>query len=78
MMPDPPGRQCPNPSEISPGDCGLIVFRFFVWCALVVWLGGFTFYGAVVIPTAHRILGTHLDVGFITQEVTRWRDLSGR
>lgn len=37
-----------------------------------IWWGGLTFYATVVIPTAHEILGTHLDVGFITREVTNW------
>ena len=55
----------------------LIVFRSLVLCALMVWLGGFAFYGAIVIPTAHHVLGTHLEVGFITQEVSNWLNYGG-
>ena len=51
--------------------------RFLIMVAVVVWLGGFTFYAAVVIPTAHDVLGTHLEVGFITQKVTHWLNLGG-
>lgn len=51
--------------------------RFLIMATVVVWLGGFTFYAAVVIPTAHHVLGTHLEAGFITQQVTQWLNLSG-
>lgn len=40
--------------------------------AFAFWMGGFTFYAAVVIPTAHEVLGSHLEVGFITRQVTWW------
>ena len=36
--------------------------RFLFALFFIVWLGGFTFYAAIVIPTAHRVLGTHLEV----------------
>ena len=51
--------------------------RFLVVVALAVWFGGFTFYAAVVIPTAYEVLGSHREVGFITQQVTRWLNLIG-
>jgi hypothetical protein len=41
------------------------------------WMGGLTFYALVVIPTAEQVLGNHHDVGFITQKVTYWLNLSG-
>jgi len=41
------------------------------------WMGGLTFYALVVIPTAEHVLGNHRDVGFITQQVTIWLNLSG-
>jgi len=41
------------------------------------WMGGLTFYALVVIPTAEHFLGNHRDVGFITQQVTIWLNLSG-
>lgn len=40
-------------------------------------MGGLTFYALVVIPTAEQVLGNHHDVGFITQQVTNWLNLSG-
>ena len=51
--------------------------RFLVLVAFSFWMGGFTFYAGVVIPTAHEVLGSHREVGFITQQVTRWLNLSG-
>ena len=51
--------------------------RFLVVFALAVWFGGFTFYAAVVIPSGHEVLGSHREVGFITQQVTRWLNLIG-
>lgn len=47
-----------------------LVGRVIVVVAGAVWLGGLTFYAAVVIPTAHDVLGSHREVGFITQRVT--------
>jgi len=41
------------------------------------WMGGLTFYALVVIPTAEHVLGNHREVGFITQQVTMWLNLSG-
>ena len=35
-----------------------------------VWLGGFTFYALVVVPTGHHVLRSKVRQGFITQEVT--------
>jgi len=52
-------------------------WRFACIGLLAFWQGGFTFYGAVVIPMAHRVLGTHLAVGFITQRVANWLNLIG-
>jgi hypothetical protein len=42
----------------------LSIFAFFLW-----W-GGFTFYAAFVIPTGQKILGSHVQMGFISQQVT--------
>jgi hypothetical protein len=77
-----PERAAMTPSPIpgppgAPAPLGLLCFRFAVFMAVMFWLGGFTFYGAVVIPAAHEVLGTHLEVGFITQRVTRWLNLGG-
>ena len=54
-----------------------ILWRFIVLAVVAVWLGGFTFYAAFVIKIAQRVLGSHLRVGFITQEVTRVMKLWG-
>lgn len=51
--------------------------RYAVILAFAFWMGGFTFYAAVVIPTAHDVLGSHREVGFITQRVTRWLNGAG-
>lgn len=62
--------------NIPTARCG-VLFRFVTMAIIIVWLGGFTFYAAVVIPTAHHVLGTHLEVGFITRQVTHWLNLGG-
>jgi hypothetical protein len=51
--------------------------RFIVISAIAFWLGGFTFYAGVAIPTGVQVLGTHKAVGFITQGVTRWLNVAG-
>ncbi len=42
-----------------------------------MWMGGFTFYAEVVIPTAAKVLGSERHVGFITQQVTGWLNWIG-
>jgi hypothetical protein len=41
------------------------------------WQGGFTFYAAVVVPVGQHELGSHLQQGFITRQVTNYLNLSG-
>ena len=41
-----------------------------------LWWGGFTFYAVAVIPTAQKVLHSHVKVGFITQEITHWLNLA--
>jgi hypothetical protein len=41
------------------------------------WQGGFTFYAAVVVPIGQQVLGSHLQQGFITRQVTDGLNLSG-
>lgn len=53
-----------------------LVLRFFSVLALAVWVGGFTFYSAVVIPVLHDVLGS-LDTGYVTQRVTDFLNASG-
>ena len=45
--------------------------------ALVLWVGGLSFYALAVIPEAHEVLGGHRPVGFITRRVTVWLNLLG-
>jgi hypothetical protein len=53
------------------------VRRFLFAAAVAFWLGGFTFYSAVVIHVGHRVLGSQLKQGFVTQRVTNWLNLAG-
>ena len=46
-----------------------LVLRFVCFLSLSIWVGGFTFYSAVVIPVLHESLGS-LETGLITQRVT--------
>jgi hypothetical protein len=41
------------------------------------WQGGFTFYAAVVVPTGQQVLGSHLEQGLITRQVTYYLNVSG-
>jgi hypothetical protein len=50
--------------------------RFLVIAAVAFWLGGFTFYASVVVPVGQRVLGSHLQQGVITQQVTHFLNLS--
>jgi hypothetical protein len=47
-----------------------ILLRCLLLVALTVWVGGFTFYSAVVIPVLHDQLKSPLEAGLITQRVT--------
>jgi len=47
-----------------------MMLRFFVFIAIAVWFGGFTFYSTAVIATAQEVLHSHLRAGLITQQVT--------
>jgi hypothetical protein len=44
--------------------------RYLGVVGLAFWLGGVTFYGAVVVPTAHQVLDSHREIGFVTRAVT--------
>lgn len=37
--------------------------------SFMLWWGGFTFYAAFVIPTGQKVLGNHVMMGFITEQV---------
>lgn len=52
-------------------------YRAFLIWILALWLGGFTFYSAAVIPVLHDELGSPVETGFITQRVTDLLNLIG-
>ena len=51
--------------------------RYLTILLLAMWMGGFTFYALIVIPTATKVLGNERQVGFTTQQVTHWLNLIG-
>src|SRR5262249_9658396 len=54
----------------------LLFFRFLCLFSITVWVGGFTFYSAVVIPVLHESLGS-LETGYVTQRVTDYLNAAG-
>ncbi len=54
-----------------------VLLRMLALWALAFWLGGFTFYSAVVIPVLHDRLGSPLETGLVTQRVTDALNLLG-
>jgi hypothetical protein len=55
----------------------IVLRRFLAVAALMFWQGGFTFYAAVVVPVGQEVLGSHLEQGFITREVTWYLNVAG-
>ena len=53
-----------------------LALRVLCLLGLLVWMGGFTFYSAVVIPVLHESLGS-LDTGYVTQQVTDYLNYIG-
>ena len=51
--------------------------RLLALWSLAFWIGGFTFYSAVVIPVLHAQLGSALETGLVTQRVTDLLNLLG-
>jgi hypothetical protein len=51
--------------------------RVVVLCLVMFWMGGFTFYAAVVVPVGTQVLGGSALQGDITQRVTNWMNLAG-
>ncbi len=47
----------------------LMFLRFVCFVMLSIWVGGFTFYSAVVIPILHESLGS-VETGYVTRRVT--------
>jgi hypothetical protein len=44
----------------------------FTQIVLCIWWGGFTFYAGIVVPVGMRVLGSHILMGKITQEVSNY------
>ncbi|WP_165073081.1 hypothetical protein [Paludisphaera rhizosphaerae] len=57
----------------------MIIFlrRLLLLLSLMFWQGGFTFYGAVVVPIGSSLLGSGTEQGFITRSVTNYLNLAG-
>ncbi len=55
----------------------ILLRRFLLLWLLMFWLGGFTFYAAVVVPIGTEVLGSSSEQGWITQRVTNWLNLAG-
>jgi hypothetical protein len=52
--------------------------RYLVLAALLFWQGGFTFYAAVVVPTAFRVFNnSHVEQARVTVHVSRWLNVAG-
>jgi len=54
----------------------LFLRRYLVLAGLLFWLGGFTFYAAVVVPIGQEVLGSHFEQGLITRHVAQYLNLS--
>lgn len=39
---------------------------------LSIWWGMFTFYAGIVVPVGMKVLGSHTQMGFVTQEVSKY------
>jgi hypothetical protein len=46
------------------------VRQYLVILAIALWLGGFTFYALIVVPTGAEVLGGSIEQGFVTRLVT--------
>lgn len=54
-----------------------VMRRLLLLMTLMVWQGGFMFYGAVVVPVGSEVLGSHREQGFVTQSVTNYLNVAG-
>jgi hypothetical protein len=52
------------------------IYHFLAIIVLAFWMGGFTFYALVVIPTGNRVLGGS-EQGLVTQQVSGWMNWIG-
>ena len=57
---------------------GLLLRRFIWISAFAFWMGGFSFYGGVVVTIGAKVLaGGEHEFGFITRQVTVWLNIAG-
>lgn len=54
-----------------------VLRRLLLLLALMVWQGGFMFYGGVVVEVGADVLGSHRTQGFVTQRVTSYLNVAG-
>ena len=54
-----------------------LIRRFLVLMAFAFWQGGFTFYAAVVAPTASEVLESPRERAMVSQKITRYINLAG-
>ena len=76
-MPDSTARSQPTRHSTLSTQHLVLVRRFLVVAALMFWQGGFTFYAAIVVPIGTAALGSALEQGRITRQVTESLNLSG-
>jgi hypothetical protein len=55
----------------------IVLRRVLVIFAVAFWIGGFTFYAAVVIPIGTEVLGGPAQQGDITRYVSNWINVAG-
>jgi hypothetical protein len=55
----------------------ILTRRFLALASLMFWQGGFLFYVSVVVPIGQRVLGSDLNQGLITRQVTNYLNLAG-
>src|SRR4051812_6111049 len=67
----------PTPGAPATRAAWHAAWRTLVVAAGAYWLGGAMFYITVVIHTAHRVLESQREVGFITRQVTQWINAIG-
>ena len=55
----------------------LIINRTLLLASFAMWFGGFGFYVSIVVPIGTDVLGSSLNQGMITRQVTQWINVFG-